>query len=68
MGRGREVFTGDFVEDSCAGPDADAEHRAQGPFKRMGLHESFDLSRDHVALPAQGQELLGQFGQHDPGR
>ena len=29
MGGGHEVFTGDFGEDLCAGPDLDAGHRRQ---------------------------------------
>ena len=62
------MFAGDFGEDSCAGPDADAGHRGQDLVKRVGLHQSLDLTGDLVALPAQCQELLGQFRQHDSGR
>lgn len=46
----------------------DAGHRSQYLVKRVGFHCSFDLSCDLVAMPAQGQQLLGQFRQHDPGR
>ena len=62
------MFAGDFGEDSCAGPDADAGHRGQDLVKRVGLHQSLDLTGDLVALPAQRQELLREFRQHNPGR
>ena len=68
MGGGSEMLAVDFGLDSCAGPDADAGHRCQDLIKRVGLHEGLDLGCDLVPLPAQCQELLGQFRQHDSGR
>ena len=59
MGGGSEVLAGDFGEDACAGPDADAGHRGQDLVKRVGLHQGLDLGGDLVSLPAQRQELLG---------
>lgn len=62
---GREVFANDVGEDSCAGPDVDAGHPGQDLAKRAGLHKSFDLAGDLIALPAQLQPLLSEFGQRE---
>lgn len=61
----RERLPGDLGDESGWGPDPDSRPADQDGVRRVSLHESFNFDRDLVTLPAQRDELFGDFGQQN---
>lgn len=65
---GRDVFAGDFGEESGRGPDADPGHARQDGLKRVRINHSLNLGRDLVTLPPKRCQLRCEAREHERSR